>query len=209
MKDSALTLTGGAAASLNNGNPVVKLVPSTILSPGECDENEFSVLINTCRPSFNYEVNIKTNDEYCRAYFFERQMKSLCKANGTVDCTLKNPSSGATSKCQLYEGPKLVTIKKANCPEITCIDQTPASCRQDITYDFEIKNFNDQEVKFDQNPPQVANSKVAWKIVEDNKKNFADLGPGGNSKCCANITQFDMYNSVIVSTLFPYNSFPC
>ncbi len=101
-------------------------------------------------------------------------MKSICRIGGEVDCTLANGL-----KCENYSGPLTKTFPATDkCPEVKCIQGTLDQCKQDVTYDFKLTNrFNDQTVKFDLESPQIANSKVAWRIVEPNKSRFAPLSP--------------------------------
>ncbi len=179
-KDSALILTGPAVQGYE------KAIPTSSLAPGECDEAAWSFFVFNCSPYFNIEFDIKTDDKQCSAYSFERQMKTLCKTDGRITCTLGGDSSSLpATKCESYEGPKFKIIKKEGCPNVKCIDQSPASCRQDVTYDFDLRNSNNQGVKFDLKHPNISNSKVAWKIVGNNKQNFADIGPEGTSKFVA------------------------
>ncbi len=112
---------------MNNGKPVVRPVPTSTLANGECDEQTWTIPINNCKQFFNYELNVKTDVNDCRGYHFERQMKTLCRAPGEVDCTFADGT-----KCEVYTGPTLKTITKEGCPDITCIDQTPESCRQAV-----------------------------------------------------------------------------
>ena len=170
--ESALKLTGGAI-----GGQKVLPVPTGLLSRGECDEEEWTFQINNCKQFFNYEVNIKTANSKCRGFFFTRQMKTLCKAGAELTCTLPNGTS-----CANYNGPPVRTIAEPNCPVIKCIDQPEAFCKQNLNYGFTIRNREDQPLDFDLDSPQIANSKVAWKIVETNNNNFADLSGDNNSK---------------------------
>jgi hypothetical protein len=168
--ESALKLTGGAI-----GGQKVLPVPTGLLSRGECDEEEWTFQINNCKQFFNYEVNIKTANSQCRGFFFTRQMKTLCKAGAELTCTLPNGTS-----CANYNGPPVRTIAEPNCPVIKCIDQPEANCKQNLNYGFTIRNREDQPLDFDLDSPQIANSKVAWKIVETNNNNFADLSGDNN-----------------------------
>ncbi len=145
----------------------------------------------------------------CRGYYFGRQMKTICRTSGNVECTL-----GDGTKCVDYTGPILKTLKKDGCDDITCIDQTPESCRQDIIYDFTLQNRNDQKVKFDLTSPQIANSKVAWKIVGNNKANFADCVPGETSKYI-NVIHYEYWrrflwlSSISIFIVEIFTSFAC
>jgi len=123
---------------------------------------------------------IKTTDKNCRGFEFKRQMKSICKTRGSVKCTLGDSSGPTAIQCQDYEGPTFKIIQKEGCPDVKCVDQSAVSCRKDITYEFNLRNFNGQKVKFDLKPPQIANSKVAWQIVDNNQEHFSDLGPEGS-----------------------------
>lgn len=174
--ESALTLTGGAIASINNGAQKVLPVPTGLLTRGECDEEEWTFQINNCKQFFNYEVNVKTADSQCRGYFFTRQMKTLCKSGGDVTCTF--PDGRA---CADYNGPPIKIIDTPGCPSITCIDQPASECKKDLTYGFTVRNRVDQPLDFDLESPQIANSKVAWKIVQPNNVNFRNL-PGNDDR---------------------------
>jgi len=174
--ESTLKLSGGAISSINNGNQKVLPVPSGVLSRGECDEESWTFQINNCKQSFNYEVNVKTADSQCRGFFFTRQMKTLCKSGGEVTCTLPNGT-----RCEDYDGPSLKTISEPGCDPIACIDQSPESCKQDLNYGFTARNRVGQPLDFDLSSPQVANSKVAWKIVQPNDVNFGNL-PGNSDR---------------------------
>ncbi len=111
-------------------------------------------------------------------------MKTLCKAGAELTCTLPDGTS-----CADYDGPTVRTIAEPNCPVIKCIDQPEGTCKQNLNYCFTIRNREDQPLDFDLESPQVANSKVAWKIVEPNSVNFSDLSGNNNSElvhcdCC-------------------------
>jgi hypothetical protein len=134
--DSTLKLSGGAISSINNGNQKVLPVPSGVLSRGECDEeSSWTFQINNCKQSFNYEVNVKTPNSQCHGFFFTRQMKTLCKSGGEVTCTLPNGT-----RCEDYDGLSLKIISELGCDPITCIDQSPESCKQNLNYGFTARN---------------------------------------------------------------------
>lgn len=175
--DSVVNLTGGAVTSLNGGNPRVLSLPTGPLDPGRCREAEFDFPISNCKPFFNVEVIVQTRPNECRGYYFDRKMKSICKTGGTVECTTQGQS------CENFK-PPIITytddVISDFCPKIECINRSRADCQKEVVYDFDLTNNNDQLVTFDLTPPEIANSKVAWKLVEPNSQNFAPIS--GNNK---------------------------
>lgn len=169
--DSKIKIAGPAIGSMNNGNPIVHYIPVSSLGDRKCKTASWRLQINNCEAFFFYEVDIKTTEKKCGGYFFARQMKAICDVHGDITCSLADGTP-----CEDYDGPIIKTIEEAGCKTIKCIDgETPKSCRQSIDYKFTINNKVDQSVKFDLSPPQLANSKVAWEIVEPNDQNFLPL----------------------------------
>lgn len=153
-------------------------VPTSSLGNGKCKTESWRLEINNCEPFFFYEIEIKTPDAKCGGYFFARQMKAICNVYGDIACSLEDGTP-----CKDYDGPIVRTIEEEGCDTIKCIEgETAKSCRQNIDYKFTIHNKVDQKVKFDLSPPQLANSKVAWKIVEPNDQNFLPLFENSKGK---------------------------
>jgi len=111
-KGPAQKLTGPAVASLNNGSLTFSANGlGRVLRKGECDQEQWEADIDTCKPFFNYEVNIfasgtNTNMEnkQCRGYNYARQMKSICKLQLNIGCMVLDGKNGGNGKpCEEVE----------------------------------------------------------------------------------------------------------
>ncbi len=157
---------------------------TTSLANGECGEETFEATIDPCKPFFNYEINLKTEEKDCRGYYFgRREIKSRCEVESDIECTLEDGTY-----CEEYGGPEIVVSQQkpgSGCPAIQCILDTPESCLQDVEYKFTVYNRNGRQhpILFDLKHPKIANSKVAWKLVKPNKKHFERLEGGLSRKC--------------------------
>jgi len=99
-------------ASLNNGSLTFSANGlGRVLRKGECDQEQWEADIDTCKPFFNYEVNIfasgtNTNMEnkQCRGYNYARQMKSICKLQLNIGCMVLDGKNGGNGKpCEEVE----------------------------------------------------------------------------------------------------------
>jgi len=173
----ALKITGPAATSLNNG-PLTYSADGLgrVLRNGECDEEQWEATINTCKPFFNYEVNIfasKTESkQQCRGYNYARQMKSICAVDSNIGCMVldgKNGGEGTPCKevqrCLITEDDIVNGVsRQCTCPE----------CIQDVRYDFEYTNLTrDQNLKLD----PWSSAKIRWQKVQNNKDYFSTEFP--------------------------------
>ncbi len=167
-----LTLTGPAATSLNGKQNVI-FSPRGLggdIDRNECQNKSWTTSIDTCKPFFNYEVNVFASDidqPQCRGYKFERQMRSMCKLNGSVSCTVldgKNGGSGTPCEevkaCDYFEG-----------------DDKAPGCFHDVRYDFVYNNNNNQPVRFDLEGEKVTRALVAWKPVPNARSSFSGVIP--------------------------------
>lgn len=185
----ALKLTGPAATSLNNGKPIVFSAKGLgrVLHNGQCDEEQWEADIDTCQPFFNYEVNIfasNTSHEQCRGYNFSRQMKSICKLQAKIACTvLDGKNGGKGTPCKEVERCVIVGDDFVNGVSTEC---TCPRCIQDVRYDFEYTNPNNQVLRLDSETVLTrrhSNAKIRWQTVLGNKKYFRDDVPAkGRSK---------------------------
>ncbi len=140
------------------------------IDKNECQGETWTTTIDTCKAFFNYEVNVFANDidqPMCRGYNFARQMKSLCKLEGSVSCTvLDGENGGAGTPCD----------QVGACSYFKGDDKAP-ECFQDVRYDFVYNNYNNQPVRFDLEGEKITRAMVAWKPVPNARSSFSGIIP--------------------------------
>ncbi len=184
----ALTITGPAATILN-GKKHVTFSPDGLggdIDKNECQGETWTTSIDTCKPFFNYEVNVFANDidqPQCRGYNFERQMKSLCKLQGSVSCTvLDGKNGGVGTPCADV---RACTYNKG--------DDKASECFQDVRYDFLYTNHNNQSIRFDLEGEKVTRAMVAWKPVPNARSSFSGVIPRKSKSKLSNEKMFVKY----------------
>lgn len=203
-----LKLTGPAVGSLNKGNPLMLSANGLgmILRNGECDAEQWKADIDTCKPFFNYEVNIfasSTSSKQCRGYNFARQMTPICKLKANIDCTvLDGKNGGKGTPCEEVERCTIVGDDFVNGISTEC---TCPECIQDVRYDFEYTNRNKQVLRLDSETVTTSrhsNAKIRGQTLQGNKKYFRDDVPAeGSNKFSITEYNVDVCNLIPAASL--------
>eukprot|EP01083_Nonionella_stella_P278013 945314_1 len=182
----ALKLTGPAVASLNDGKALTFSANGLgrVLRNGKCDKEQWEADIDTCKPFFNYEVNIfaskKNKNKQCRGYNYARQMKSICKLQSNIGCMVMDGKNGGkgtpceeVQRCTIVEEDLVNGVsRRCTCPE----------CIQDVRYEFEYTNPNNQLLRLDPEIVTTSNAKIRWQTVQDNRDYFREDVPAKNTQ---------------------------